>query len=36
MQGLRDASREVGDGEGAEDCLSEMREPEADDSDFGF
>lgn len=35
MRGLRDASRETGDGEGAGDCLSEMREWEADDSDFG-
>jgi hypothetical protein len=29
-----DALREIGDGEGTEDCLPEMLEREADDSDF--
>jgi hypothetical protein len=35
MRGMRDASREIGDGEEAGNCLSEMCEREADHSDFG-
>jgi hypothetical protein len=35
MRELWDAPRKIGDGEEAGDCLSEMREREADDSDFG-
>jgi hypothetical protein len=35
MRELWDAPRKIGDGERAENCLPEMREREAGDSDFG-